>query len=156
MVEIQLETRIKAPIQTVFDLMRNVEVHGKAAQWTHENVVESSAQLLGLNDTVTFRARHFGVTQSLSAKVIQFEAPHRLVDIQTKGAFRSLRHEHLFREERGVTVMTDRLQIAAPFGPLGWIAERLFLASYMKNFLIRKNQKLKSIAETEALRNGQL
>jgi hypothetical protein len=43
--------------------------------------------------------------------------------------------------------MTDRLQIAAPFGPLGWLAERLFLATYMKNFLIRKNHELKAIAE---------
>ena len=147
MIEINLETRINAPIDQVFDLVRNGDIHGQTAQWTGEQVVEASARMLELNDTVTFRAQHFGVWQSLSAKVIEFEPPIRLVDIQIKGTFRSLRHEHIFRADGEATIMTDRLQIAAPFGPLGWLAERLFLATYMKNFLIRKNHELKAIAE---------
>ena len=134
----------------MFDLVRDVEIHPKTAAWTGEQVVESSAQLLALNDTVTFRAKHFGVWQSLSAKVTEFESPNRLVDIQTKGAFQSLRHQHLFKEDGSQTIMTDILQIAAPFGMLGQIAENLFLGRYMRNFLIRRNQALKEIAEAAA------
>jgi ligand-binding SRPBCC domain-containing protein len=152
MIEINLETRIAAPIERVFDLMRDVEAHVKSTSWTGEQVVSSSAKLLGMNDTVTFRARHFGIWQSLSARVIEFEQPVSLVDVQTKGAFKSLRHEHRFREDGNITVMTDRLQIEAPLAPLGWIAERLFLKSYMENFLIRKNQALKTLAESPNLK----
>jgi ligand-binding SRPBCC domain-containing protein len=152
MIEINLETRIAAPIERVFDLMRDVEAHVETTSGTGEQVVSSSAKLLGMNDTVTFRARHFGIWQSLSARVIEFEPPVCLIDVQTKGAFKSLRHEHRFREEGNITVMTDRLQIEAPLGPLGWIAERLFLKSYMRNFLIRKNQALKELAESSDLK----
>jgi len=152
MIEINLETRIAAPIERVFDLVRDVEAHVETTSGTGEQVVISSAKLLGMNDTVTFRARHFGIWQSLSARVIEFEQPVSLVDVQTKGAFKSLRHEHRFREDGNITVMTDRLQIEAPLAPLGWIAERLFLKSYMENFLIRKNQALKTLAESPNLK----
>ena len=60
MIEINLETRIAAPIERVFDLMRDVEAHVKSTSGTGEQVVSSSAKLLGLNDTVTFRAHHLG------------------------------------------------------------------------------------------------
>lgn len=147
MIVIRLETRIDAPIEEVFDLVRDVDAHVKTAAWTGEQVVESSARILALDDTVTFRARHFGVWQTLTAKVVECEPPYRLVDVQIKGTFRSLRHEHLFRQEERTTIMVDRLEITAPLGPLGWLAERIFLESYMRRFLVRRNQALKALAE---------
>ena len=45
--------------------------------------------------------------------------------------------------------MIDDLRFAAPFGPLGWIAERLFLAPYLTGFLVERNRVVKELAEGE-------
>ena len=44
--------------------------------------------------------------------------------------------------------MRDVFEYSAPFGPLGWLAERLFLSAYMRRFLEKRNRELKAVAES--------
>ncbi|MBC8065125.1 MAG: SRPBCC family protein [Chlorobia bacterium] len=148
MIEIVTVVVIKAPIETVFDLARDIRAHEKTTAWTKERVVECTSDgLLDEGDVVTFEARHFGVKQRLTSKVIRCDRPTVLIDQAQKGAFKSLVHEHLFEEAPEGTRMTDRLTLQAPLGPLGWIAERLLLRGYMRRFLEKRNLELKKIAE---------
>ena len=57
-------------------------------------------------------------------------------------------HDDRLNAENGSTVMRDVFDYAAPLGPLGWIAERLFLTAYMRRFLEARNDVLKAVAET--------
>jgi len=58
--------------------------------------------------------------------------------------------------------MRDRLLFEAPFGPLGWLAERLILRAYLTRFLSERDAVIKRIAESpsgewqEYLRNTSL
>ncbi|MCU1294161.1 MAG: hypothetical protein JWP08_3011 [Bryobacterales bacterium] len=45
--------------------------------------------------------------------------------------------------------MRDVFDFTAPPGPLGWIAEHLFLTQYMRNSLQRRNAEMKIVAEYE-------
>lgn len=147
-IEIVTAVVINAPIETVFDLARDPRIHAQATAWTSEKVIECTTDgLLAEGDVVTFEARHLGVRQRLTSKVMRCDRPNVLVDKALKGAFRSLIHEHLFEVVPKGTQMTDRLVIVAPLGPLGWIAERIFLARYMRHFLIRKNRHFLQIVE---------
>lgn len=65
----------------------------------------------------------------------------------TKGAFRFLEHDHLFDPKDGGTVMTDVMSFRAPFGPIGWIAERVLLGPHLRRFLISRGVALKNLAE---------
>jgi ligand-binding SRPBCC domain-containing protein len=102
---------------------------------------------LELNDEVTWEARHFGITQRLSTQITRFEPPFFFQDRMTRGAFRFLEHDHLFEPDRSGTTMTDVLRFAAPLGPVGWVAERLFLAEHLRRFLETRGNLLKSMAE---------
>ena len=44
----------------------------------------------------------------------------------------------------------DVFDYDAPLGPLGWLAERLFLSRYMHKFLLVRLQELKVLAESSA------
>lgn len=57
-----------------------------------------------------------------------FEPPGRFVDVQGRGPFAAWRHEHRF-EPLGPdrTRITETIDYKAPFGPLGRIADALFL-----------------------------
>ncbi|MBS1720938.1 MAG: SRPBCC family protein [Armatimonadetes bacterium] len=145
---IHIETRINAPIEVVFDLARDVDAHAESTQATKERIVGGRLSgLLELGDEVTFEAVHLGVRQRLTSKIIEMDRPYRFVDEMQKGAFKSLRHIHAFSEADGVTTMTDELVFRAPLGPLGWIAERVFLDRYLTRFLRERCEALKSMAE---------
>jgi ligand-binding SRPBCC domain-containing protein len=150
MVEINLGTFFAAPQERVFDLIRDVSIHPQTTGKTRERVVESSRQMLELGDTVTFEAVHFGIRQRLSSEVVEYERPTLFADRMTKGAFKSLLHERRLLPQPDGTLMQETLRFEAPFGPLGKLAERLFLARYMKRFLRKRNQELKAILENGA------
>ena len=150
MIVLRVTTRIAAPPAVCFDLARDVGAHVRSAADTGERAVPPgrTSGLLGLGDTVTFEARHLGVRQRLSATVTAFDPPRHFRDTMTAGAFRSLVHDHHFAlASDGGTDMTDVLTFAAPFGPVGWLAERLVLAGHLRRFLVRRGAALRAIAE---------
>lgn len=51
---------------------------------------------IGLGESVTWRARHFGTPFTMTSRVIELDRPRRFVDEQMRGPFRSFQHEHLF------------------------------------------------------------
>ncbi len=46
------------------------------------------------------------------------------------------------------TLMSDRFEFESPLGILGKIADWLFLASYLRRFMVRRNVVLKQLAES--------
>ena len=139
---------INAPINVCFDLARNVDVHTQTTAKTKENAIDGLTQgFLEKDDTVTWEATHFGIKQKLTAKVTHMEKPTVFVDIMVKGAFQSFTHTHQFVEEKGGTLMIDTFEYRSPFGPIGIIADKLFLKKYMTDFIISRAKELKRIAE---------
>jgi ligand-binding SRPBCC domain-containing protein len=155
---IELQTRIDAPVERVFDLARNIDLHMDSAGATGERAVAGvTSGLIGLGDTVTWRARHFGVWQHLGVRIVAFDRPRFFRDEMLTGAFRSMAHDHLFEasDDGERTTMRDVFRFEAPLGPLGRVAESLFLTRYMQAFLIERNRVIKATAESEAWRRYQ-
>ncbi len=63
-----------------------------------------------------------------------------------------MRHDHEFITEGAMTHMVDRFEFESPLGILGWLVDRLVLSRYMRSFLIRRNETLKHLAESEEWR----
>jgi ligand-binding SRPBCC domain-containing protein len=148
---IKLETFIRAPLEVCFDLARDVEVHMASTAETHERAVSGvTSGMMELDDEVTWEAKHLGVRQRLTSKITALERPRMFVDEMKRGAFKSLRHLHLFEEKDGGTLMKDELAFSSPLGVLGRTADRLFLENYMRRFLIKHNEYIKRVAEEKA------
>lgn len=45
--------------------------------------------------------------------------------------------------------MVDQLDFASPFGFLGAIADRLFVAAYMRRFMLAKDAEFKRLIEND-------
>ncbi|WP_420452328.1 SRPBCC family protein [Ilumatobacter sp.] len=98
---------------------------------------------MSLDDTVTWSARHFGRTWTMSTVISEVDPPHRFVDEQIDGPFRSFRHEHTFRAlGESSTEMWDHVSFVAPYGPAGWIAEKLVLGWYLPKLIDVRNAAL--------------
>ena len=148
MPRIYLETWIAAPIERCFDLMRSVDFHAESTSNTKERAVGGKTSgLLDVGDTVTFEAVHLGVRQRLTVRITRCERSRVFEDVMVRGAFEALTHCHTFREARGGTLMVDDFRYTSPLGPLGVLADRLFLARYLRRFLRERARYLKQAAE---------
>ncbi len=148
---IVLETVIAVPVARCFDLARDIGLHCAGNTATREKAVSGvvSGMIKG-GETVTFEATHFGVRQRLISRITDFEPPHRFTDKMVSGAFHSLCHVHEFESHPTGTRMRDTLTFVSPLGYLGIIADKLFLESYMRRFLLRRNAHLKAFAESQS------
>ena len=147
---IHLITKIKAPIETVFNLNTNIDVHKQSVSFSNEKAIAgiTSGQII-LDETVTWRGKHFGVYLEHTSRITAFEFPHYFVDEMEDGKFKSFRHEHFFEEKNEVTIMTDKLCYETPFGILGKFFDVLFLKNHLTKFLLERNRFLKELSESQ-------
>ena len=104
--------------------------------------------LIGLGQTVTWQGRHFGLMLTHETRITQYERPRRFQDVMVRGAFQAFVHDHFFAaHEGGGTRMRDELRFVAPLGPLGLLAEALFLRRYLTRFLQERNEVIRRVAE---------
>lgn len=149
MPRIVIKTEIKADRKIVFDLSRSIDLHKISVQHTHEEAIAGTTSgLIGHNETVTWKAKHFGVTQILTSKITAFESPNYFTDEMVSGAFKSFRHEHHFADFNNGTLMMDYFEYQSPFGYFGKLADALFLKKYMTNLLAKRNATIKDFAES--------
>ncbi len=147
-------------------MSRNIDFHKASMSHSNERAIAGTTSgLIELGEWVTWEATHFGIKQLLTSKIIAFESPNYFVDEMVSGAFKSFKHEHIFKvcfdDKFNVdyTLMVDKFHFQSPFGILGKLANVLFLKRYMKRLLTMRNtllkQKAESIAHLER-RNSQM
>lgn len=104
--------------------------------------------LLSLGDEITWEGRHLGVRQRLTSRVCAFEPPHFFADEMVRGAFATFRHEHRFEAlEEGLTRVSDLFTFRSPLGPLGRLADAMFLTRYMRGVLTEHAETLRTVLE---------
>lgn len=150
MPRIELRIEIKASKEIVFDLARSIDLHKISTEHTREEAIAGKTSgLIGLNESVTWRAKHFGIYQKLTSKITAFNRPTFFVDEMVKGAFKSFRHEHHFTDLNGGTLMIDYFEYKSPFGVFGKLADKIFLKKYMLDLLEKRNETVKDFAESD-------
>ena len=150
MVIIELITAIKAPIERCFDLSRCIDAHMASTDWTGERAVAGvTSGLIGLDQQVTWRGRHFGIPIRHTSRISRFEGPNYFQDCMVRGLFRRFCHDHHFESAGELTRMQDHLEFEAPLGWIGRGLERLVLEEHMRSLLQRRNAFIKSVAESD-------
>jgi ligand-binding SRPBCC domain-containing protein len=151
MPRIELTTVIAAPVETVFDLARSIDAHAESQSGHGEKAVGGrTSGLIEEGEEVTWEARHLGVRQRLTSKIVAMRRPTYFRDSMQRGAFKRMDHDHVFESTPTGTVMKDVFEYASPLGPLGRFADWLFLERYMRRLLEERNQVLKQLAELPA------
>ena len=146
----RIETPICAPAEACFELSLSVDAHAASMSTASERAVAGvTSGSMSLGDTVTWRARHFGVPFRMTSAVTAHDQPRRFVDEQVRGPFAEWWHEHTFRSKPdGGTLMVDTVRYRAPGGPIGALAERLVLDRYMQQLIRQRNAWLKAELES--------
>lgn len=150
---LRFSTAINAPAERVFDLARSIDAHIASTEGTSERAVAGvTSGLIGEGETVTWEANHLGLKQHLTVRITRLQRPNFFEDEMVSGAFKRMHHRHEFIPTKTGTEMIDVFDFAAPLGPLGRLAEQLFLRAYMDRLLRARAAILKRLAELEEWR----
>ncbi len=137
---IHLYTKLECAANVAFDPSRSVDLNLESTEDTGERVFKGRASgLLALGDSITWEAKHFGVRQRLTSKIIRFDPPRYFRDSMVDGIFKRFDHEHYFETVPGGTRMIDVFDYTSPLGFLGDVADAVFLERYMTRLLERRN-----------------
>ena len=151
MTTIHLTTIIQASIKTVFDASRNIDIHQQSTSKTNEVAIAGvTSGLINLNETVTWRGKHFGFYLTHKSRITVMTFYDYFVDEMEEGKFKAFKHDHFFEEKNGVTIMTDKLQYETPFSIYGKLFDYLFLKKHLTTFLLERNNVLKKVCETKS------
>ena len=149
MPSIHLTTYISAPAQRVFDLSRSIKLHKKSLEHTGEEAVAGiTSGLINLHESVTWKAKHLGKKRTLKVKISAMESPASFTDEMVDGDFRSMKHEHHFKQVENGTIMIDLFSFESPYGIAGKLLNRLFLTRYLRRLLEQRNRVIKEYAES--------
>ncbi len=131
--------------EELFDLSLDIDAHIASMAGSGERAIGGvAAGRIGLGETVTWRARHFGVWFTMTVRITALDRPRRFVDEQVRGPFRLFRHEHRFDVVDGQTRMTDIITVGSPV--FGRLAERVVLVPYLRRLISARNRYLVTAA----------
>src|SRR5947209_7388211 len=104
-----LKTFIDAPVEVVFDLSRSVDLHKASMKRHNEEIIDGVKKgLMNEGDTVTWKAKHFFKSRTLTIKLTKLVAPSFFEDKMITGDFKLMRHIHSFDEQNSGTLMIDK------------------------------------------------
>lgn len=142
-VAFRVVTELDAPPERAFALSLDIGAHERSMAASSERAVDGTTSgTIGLGESVTWRARHFGIVWRMTSRITALEAPHRFVDEQVRGPFARFHHVHHFEPSARGTRMVDEIEFRAPLGPLGLLAEHLALARYLPRLIRERNASL--------------
>ena len=146
---IKLSTTINAPIEIVFNLSRSIDFHLTSASKTNEKVIAGrSSGLIELDETVTWKGKHFGLYLTHKSLISQFDYPNSFTDEMVEGNFKKFRHIHTFDNNGKNTIMKDYLEYSLPLGLLGQFVDLTLIKKHLTNFLSIRNEAIKKKAES--------
>jgi ligand-binding SRPBCC domain-containing protein len=147
---IHLTTFIAAPIERVFDLSRSIELHKKSMSHTGEQAVAGTTMgLIGMDETVTWKAKHLMKTRIMKVRITAMQKPSNFTDEMVEGDFRSMKHEHHFKQIQNGTLAIDIFTFESPYGALGKMVNTFYLRKYMEKLLAQRNRLIKEYAESD-------
>lgn len=156
MQQIERTVEIHATIEQVFAFVTDIRNHSLVAPpETQEQLLDPGDVPLRLDSVVRMRARYGGIRWTLATRITEF-TPFDLEsgtayfrDEQISGPFAYWRHDHWFASTPdGGTLLADRFTYAAPLGPLGRLAEILWIDRRLRRLLDHMQAAQKQLLES--------
>ena len=88
---------------------------------------------------IDYRIKVHGIPITWRTEIVEWDPPHRFVDVQLKGPYRLWHHTHTFTEKDGGTLCTDDVRYY-PIG--GWLIHTLFVKRDVRTIFDFRRQRL--------------
>jgi ligand-binding SRPBCC domain-containing protein len=138
----RLESRllIPAPLSSVFEFFSDAgNLETLTPSWIRFRIVTPRPIEMQAGTLIDYRLRIRGLLMKWRSVISTWEPPHRFVDEQVHGPYRSWHHEHRFEARDGGTLVSDTVDYRVPGGRL---INRLFVQPDVERIFRFRIQKL--------------
>jgi ligand-binding SRPBCC domain-containing protein len=97
---------------------------------------------MGKGTIIQYALRFHGVPVRWLTSIQAWDPPHRFVDVQVRGPYALWHHTHTFEPHPGGTRMRDVVRYGIPLGPVGALADRLFVRRDVERIFDFRRQAL--------------
>lgn len=91
---------------------------------------------------IDYHIRLHGVSVRWTSEIVEWTPPHRFIDVQVRGPYRTWEHTHEFLPVPGGTLVRDSVRYQLPLGWLGEIARRGFVARDVAHIFDHRREAL--------------
>jgi ligand-binding SRPBCC domain-containing protein len=113
-------------LPTVFAFFKRPEnLEQLTPPWLNFRILSTSDLEVRAGTRIRYRLRLNGIPLTWESLISRYEENVFFVDEQVRGPYHRWVHRHAFREVPGGVEVSDRVEYALPFGPLGRIAHVL-------------------------------
>ncbi len=97
---------------------------------------------MGSGRLIDYRIRLRGFPMRWQSEITAWEPPFRFIDEQRRGPYRMWRHEHLFEERKGGTLVVDEVRYAV-WG--GLLVERFFVRPDLERIFAFRQRRMREL-----------
>lgn len=130
--ELRTTTMVNAPLAETFEFFSKAENLGLITPSSMGFLITKQPAAIAENVQIDYRVRVNGLPINWRTRIVTWRPGERFVDFQEKGPYRAWWHEHAFHARGERTLMEDRVCYAPPMGPLGRMANGLFIKPVLR------------------------
>ncbi len=138
------EQFVPRPLNEVFDFFSKAENLQKLTpEWLHFRILSVDPTPVRKGTLIKYSLRWRVFPIHWTTEIIEWDPPHRFVDVQLKGPYKLWHHEHRFAAEGTGTRISDEVQYALPFGVFGSIAHKLKVKNDVKTIFAYRTKAVR-------------
>jgi ligand-binding SRPBCC domain-containing protein len=140
------EQRLPAPPADVFPFFAEAgNLEAITPAWLSFGIVAPRPSDVRVGTLIEYRLRLHGIPVSWLTRIEEWVPGERFVDVQLRGPYALWHHTHEFEADGdGGTLMRDTVRYALPYGPLGEIAHRLFVARDLAAIFDHRTERVRA------------
>jgi ligand-binding SRPBCC domain-containing protein len=121
--------RVEVPVDRAFAFYASAaNLEPLTPPWLHFHLLTPQPLELEAGALLDYRLRLHGLPIRWQTRIESWEPPHRFLDTQARGPYALWEHSHEFEPDgEAASVIHDQVRYALPLGPLGDLAQRLFV-----------------------------
>ena len=144
----QYQIYIERPVEAVFVFHADLKNHARlSSPEMPEEIIAGLDTPRAVGACITYRTRQGATARQQTCKLIQWDPPHGFAEEQVNGPFASWVHRRRFTAFQSGTLMADLIEYEPGAGPLGAIAERLWLGKHLDTAFRHRQNEAKRIME---------
>jgi len=140
------EQFVPRPLDQVFDFFSKAEnLQELTPAWLHFRILSVEPAPVRKGTLIKYSLRWRIVPIRWTTEIVEWEPPHRFVDVQLKGPYKLWHHQHRFVAEGNGTRITDEVQYQLPFGALGTMAHTLKVKKDVETIFAYRTEVVKRL-----------
>ena len=143
---LNFQQQVSRPLPEVFDFFSRAEnLEELTPPWLNFKILKAEPQPVQQGTVIHYSLRLHGIPLRWMSEIVEWEPPHRFVDLQLRGPYKLWRHEHRFEACPGGTLISDTINLSLPLGFLGRLAYKIKVESDVQEIFAFREGKIRSI-----------